>query len=586
MSNSEHPPENQGKQFTIRFPQASWRLFSFAFLVLLGFGLLATLLMVQASSQPQFCGSCHVMEPYYESWQTSSHKEVACVECHIPPGIASEVEKKIEGLSMMVSYVTGTYGTNPWAEVDDVACLECHQRRLLSGKEVFGDILFDHDPHITELRREKKLRCTSCHSQIVQGSHIAVTISTCVLCHFKDQPINTGTAKCTLCHAIPEKIIEEGNLSFNHGDVKRFDMQCSWCHAYVTKGDGSAPRQRCYVCHNDPARLAEYDDHLELHRIHVTDHKVECLHCHTEIQHGSFEGHAETAGTACSTCHSDGHSPQRDLYVGIGGKGVHPRPSVMNLAGIHCEGCHFLPKKKGIGHVQSASAVSCMACHGPRYSKMLDRWKKLIDSRVNQSRKELALARSRLSATSSPQLADAEANLLLVEQGHGVHNVDYALDILAANHTMLNTALAAAGHKTMPVSWKPLPYESDCLRCHQGIETRTGSFQDKHFAHRPHVVLNGLECQVCHRPHEERDADEIANLGPEGCAPCHHAPEREPEERCAQCHDTITEVIVTYQGDEFEHEIHVVDEELACLDCHVIDEKPGLNLDFCVDCHE
>jgi len=256
MGNSEQSRAEERTGIIARLPRFSWRFFSFAFLVLIGFGLLVAILMVEATSQPQFCGNCHVMKPYYESWQTSSHREVACVECHIPPGITSEVEKKIEGLSMMVSYFTGTYGTNPWAEVDDVACLECHQRRLLSGREVFRNILFDHRPHLTELRREKKLRCTSCHSQIVQGSHIAVTTSTCVLCHFKDQPINTGIAQCTLCHSIPEKVIEKGNLSFDHGDVKRFDMQCSWCHSRVTKGDGSAPQQRCVVCHNEPVRLA------------------------------------------------------------------------------------------------------------------------------------------------------------------------------------------------------------------------------------------------------------------------------------------------------------------------------------------
>jgi len=586
MSSSRQSSGNGRKRFAAGLSRINWRFFSFAFLVLIGFGLLATLLMVEATSQPQFCGHCHVMEPYYESWQTSTHKEVTCVECHIPPGISSEVEKKMEGLSMMVSYVTGTYGTNPWAEVSDAACLECHQRRLLYGKEVFQNILFDHAPHLAELRREKRLRCTSCHSQIVQGSHIAVTTSTCVLCHFKDQSTNAGTAECTLCHAIPEKVIEKANLSFDHGDVKRFDMQCSWCHARVTKGDGSAPKQRCFICHNDPERLAQYDDHLGLHRIHVTDHKVECLHCHTEIQHGSFEVHAETVGTSCNTCHSDGHSPQRDLYVGIGGKGVHPRPSAMYLAGIHCEGCHFLPREKGIGYVQSATEVSCMACHGPRYSKMLGRWQKLIDARVRQARAELTLVRRRLGAAGSPQLADTEANLRLVELGHGVHNVDYALDILAANHAMLNAALTAGGRQPLPASWGLLPYESNCLRCHQGIETRAGSFQGEVFAHRPHVVRGEIDCQQCHRPHEKRRAGELVSLEPEGCTSCHHGPAQRPEANCRRCHSAITQTVVDHQGREFEHALHVEEEELQCVDCHTLQDRPGLDLDFCVDCHE
>ena len=564
----------------------NWRLGSFLMLVALGMGFLLTILMVQATSRPQFCGSCHVMAPYYDSWKTSSHAQVACVDCHIPPGIYSEIEKKKEAISMVVSYFTGTYGTNPWAEVDDAACLQCHQRRLLAGKEVFSGILFDHSPHLTELRREKQLRCTSCHSQIVQGSHIKVTTSTCVLCHFKDQKPNTGTAECILCHDVPDKVIEKGKLSFNHADVERFDMQCSWCHAHVTKGDGSAPRQRCYVCHNDPERLTKYDDHLELHRTHVTEHKVECMHCHTEIQHGSFAGRTETAGAACGTCHSDGHSPQRDLYVGIGAKGVQPRPSTMHLAGIHCEGCHFLPEEQGAGHVQTAGVVSCMACHGPRYSKMLDRWKSLLDSRIALGRTEVAQARTPLG-NANQQVTDVETNLRLLERGHGVHNVDYALDILAANHTMLNEALAAGGHRALPPSWKALPYESECLRCHQGIETQKGTFQGKAFAHKDHVVDHEMDCQKCHRPHEERPRAEIVSLAPAACAPCHHAPELEPEERCATCHRGVTGQVIDYQGEEFAHDVHVEEEELACADCHLLDDgELRLDLEVCADCHD
>src|SRR3990167_8631675 len=108
----------------------------------------------------------YIMNPYYESWKQSSHKNIACVECHIPPGMTAELSKKYEALSMVARYFTGTYGTNPWTEIDDAACLRCHERRLLSGRELFGDVLFDHAAHLSAMRRGKRLRCTSCHSQI------------------------------------------------------------------------------------------------------------------------------------------------------------------------------------------------------------------------------------------------------------------------------------------------------------------------------------------------------------------------------------------------------------------------------------
>ena len=92
-------------------------------------------------------------------------------------------------------------------EVEDAACLRCHERRTLVGKMDIKGVQFDHTNHLSDMRRGKKLRCTSCHSQIVQGSHIAVTASTCFLCHFKGTNVNEGTGRCTLCHVIPEKTI-------------------------------------------------------------------------------------------------------------------------------------------------------------------------------------------------------------------------------------------------------------------------------------------------------------------------------------------------------------------------------------------
>lgn len=37
------------------------------------------------SDNPEVCINCHVMGPYYATWQHSSHKNVAtCNDCHVP----------------------------------------------------------------------------------------------------------------------------------------------------------------------------------------------------------------------------------------------------------------------------------------------------------------------------------------------------------------------------------------------------------------------------------------------------------------------------------------------------------------------
>jgi hypothetical protein len=171
------------------------------------------------TSRPQFCRSCHIMEPYYQSWMASKHKDVTCIECHFEPGFGGEVRGKMLGLVQLAKYVTGSAGPRPAAEIPDASCLRsgCHENRLLSGKVQFHGVTFDHGPHMGQMRRGKKLRCTSCHSQIVQGEHMAVTETTCFLCHFKDEPFNAGLGACTRCHQIPEKTYGlGGGVKFTH----------------------------------------------------------------------------------------------------------------------------------------------------------------------------------------------------------------------------------------------------------------------------------------------------------------------------------------------------------------------------------
>src|SRR5512133_3630592 len=87
------------------------------------------------SMQPSFCNSCHIMEPYYKAWHQSTHKNVACVDCHFAPGLENTLQGKWHASSQAVKYITQTYGSKPHAQIDDAACLRsgCHETRLLEG---------------------------------------------------------------------------------------------------------------------------------------------------------------------------------------------------------------------------------------------------------------------------------------------------------------------------------------------------------------------------------------------------------------------------------------------------------------------
>ena len=574
----------------------------------LGFALfmIAVLFMVQVSSTPRFCGSCHIMEPYCASWKHSKHNQVACVDCHIAPGIGAEVRKKYEAVSMVVKYITNTYSTNPWAEVDDAACLRCHERRLLEGKGVFHNVLFDHTPHLTESRRGLRLRCTSCHSQIVQGSHISVTVSTCALCHFKGKPVNQGTGRCQLCHQIPQRVVSAGGTAFDHGQVGRLDMECSLCHANVVRGVGNVPRERCVTCHNDPSRLKHFGDKDLLHRMHVTEHKVDCMTCHLAIEHGrvpetaagmdssAVPGPTHSEGqTGCASCHGAGHAPQQNLYAGLGGRGVPRMPSPMYAAGVTCEGCHnpafsTAAVEDGLSdiHIQRASGISRMSCHGPGYRRIYDAWKQSVDARVAALGRQLDASVPAMGGSPPQAWLDARHNYTLVTRGHGIHNVNFSYALLDKSHQQMNQARAAKGPGPLELPWKSLPPGAGtCTTCHQGVERYTGSFEGKSFAHGPHVIAARLECVACHRPHAERAPGEVVKFGADGCLPCHHPMAEVKGPECARCHGDVTKLTVKSFRGEFSHRAQI-ETGAECGLCHQPrNGDPRPDKAVCANCH-
>ena len=274
-----------------RRPRGPIILGALALLLVLGGVAFAGLWHVSAS--PQFCSSCHIMEPYVQGWKASKHSPVACVQCHYPPGFRDTVRVKFQAMTQVAKWATGTYSSKPFAEVEDASCLRsgCHSTAQLDGRGPMlaaQGVRFGHRLHLDAARTKAQLRCTSCHSQVVVTRHFEVDRRTCFLCHFKDTKQGrelTPIAGCTGCHQPPKGDIQIGSIRFNHEDVVRRRIECQKCHLNVVEGGGEAPRERCLTCHNQPEKLARYGDTQPLHEIHVTRHPIECARCHGEVKH-------------------------------------------------------------------------------------------------------------------------------------------------------------------------------------------------------------------------------------------------------------------------------------------------------------
>ncbi|MDH7576889.1 MAG: cytochrome c3 family protein [Bacillota bacterium] len=129
-------------------------------------------ILLQASKKPGFCASCHIIKPYYQSWEEGAllaarHAEAdaACLDCHHQ----GTSEKLKEGLS----YLTGNY-ENPLKERDfsQEECLKCHEddfERAVAATNF--DSSNPHDSHLADLKchlchkmhRQSEVYCAQCH---------------------------------------------------------------------------------------------------------------------------------------------------------------------------------------------------------------------------------------------------------------------------------------------------------------------------------------------------------------------------------------------------------------------------------------
>lgn len=552
---------------------------------------IGTVGFVEYSAQPSFCDNCHIMEPYYQSWKHSSHNDVKCIECHYAPGIRAEAMGKIQAANQVVKYLTGTYGSKPWAEIEDAACLRggCHTERALEVTRVFEGVRFNHEEHLGELRRGKQLRCTSCHSQIVQGQHLTVTQSTCFLCHFKDRPPGDPIAGCVGCHPSPPTVTSPGGFEVDHAMYVEQRTSCISCHQNVTSGDGAVGRDRCFQCHNQPERVEQFGDTTLMHRVHIAEHNVECQQCHQPIDH-RIVSLQPSFDLDCRSCHSGTHDEARKMYAGIGGHGTGTMPSSMYLARVSCEGCHGLPGQiEGHATVQRAGEATCMSCHGIRYANILPTWQEGIDQRlgevtgiVRQAEASVARVPAARRAGADSLLGLARENVELVRQGGGAHNIAFADTLMRAAVELTRDAVqrSGAGYRVPRLEGRTVSGNT-CLACHLGIEARKGAFAGGTFDHEPHVADAGLACTECHTGLDAHGGTKLESR--QACESCHHGPEQSAG--CATCHGSGgPRATIRRPAGNFSHPEHV-SAGVGCTECHA---RPSMSApsNLCASCHD
>lgn len=535
--------------------------------------------LLEVSSNPKFCSSCHLMRPYIDAWKNSSHANVNCMSCHAQEGLKGYFETKFTAMSMLANYFTGLYRrSRPWAEIEDANCMQCHDTRLLEGRtEWTKGIMFDHKPHLTEERRGRRLRCTSCHSQIVQGEHITVTSSTCFLCHFKnvEQEHRADLAECTKCHSNPptgDQAVEAG--LFDHGSVVHDHISCQACHKKMWQGSGEVRRESCGTCHAEEEHIDRINDLEFIHEWHIEKRKVECQTCHDKIEHR----HAvidRDFRNRCSDCHYDKHSLMSEVFQGRGARLIDVElPDPMFLDRVVCISCHKIDPETR--RAQPVGDDACLPCHEQSYIRLMDDWRKSFDEQIADLEKSVKRSKPH------PKLEDAKHDIAFIRGGGAWHNPTYSQAVLAAVTAVVQEA--GGNPRVLPPA---LSESHKCIKCHSGVKTMNISLPGSMFNHLNHLSLRELSCMTCHPDIPPENPDHGKRLAVAGnCQACHHGVKVKDNDLCLPCHDASRRI---FTGDVpgFDNgPSPMSDGGMVCSDCH--DKMTGFTPpkdEFCLDCH-
>jgi nitrate/TMAO reductase-like tetraheme cytochrome c subunit len=236
------------------------------------------------TSRPSFCGSCHMMKRYYNSWASGTHNKVRCIECHYSPsGESYSFGAKFKGLGQLYTYLstyTKSISARKPLSVNDSNCMtkDCHPAAKLDEKKyVFGEkALYIHKTHFEDAIEGQTLHCDSCHQHLSTGKHLEVPKEACFLCHFMNTEFNEDRAKCSLCHTIPTKPLQRqkkevtpGEKPVTHQSLAEAKVDCQSCHYELVHGNGEIKEEECVNCHNTPEILTNADDMDLLHQKHI-----------------------------------------------------------------------------------------------------------------------------------------------------------------------------------------------------------------------------------------------------------------------------------------------------------------------------
>lgn len=269
--------------------------------VLVGSGIVAFKFYDFTQNNPKFCVSCHLMQPAYDAWAASEHKELNCHDCHhltIP-----------EQNKLLVSFILNRPTTVPQRHGKVIVpwkyCIQCHWEKNEKHKD--AKLINQSRMHAKHVFMEQ-IECVKCHGYITHK--FTAEERFCIKCHKAKEVHGTGMEslaclnchtdrttdlrpsrkKCLFCHgdeAVRKELIADATLDVTHFQPN----QKTITRAIKIVVPDKAPMQfDCYQCHK-PHRSSRPD-------------WGNCLSCHENILNvGKHATHVQVMGMKCKQCH-------------------------------------------------------------------------------------------------------------------------------------------------------------------------------------------------------------------------------------------------------------------------------------------
>lgn len=349
------------------------------------------------------CSACHTMDTQVQAWKDSSHKNVACTECHADPGVGGWVQMQV-GLIRMQFDTADVDLSKIATEVPNQRCMDCHARQMPwvmqdlkpakldeKGEPIrpdksqlqFLSAAAGHDVHLT---MENPLGCTECHSAVSHGpapaqrvDHVATMHKICLDCHAEQKVAVAvrNTVSCSACHIDLAKVTPEDHKSASfrnsHGDSAVKDAAaCTQCHLNpgISGKASEAPHGLIKASLQQGVKPALIPQMPPGTITAPADLKDACASCHgTTMPHPANWMTQHTKGyndnpALCASCHGT-----RDQGFNMTFKG---NPRTLSTTDPSCTNCHSQPMPHpedylNGGHQSAGKAApqTCEQCHSP-----------------------------------------------------------------------------------------------------------------------------------------------------------------------------------------------------------------------------